>query len=441
MALSDDILARLLALHPKVIDLSLDRLQRLLDALGNPEEHLAPVIHFAGTNGKGSVLSYMRTSLEAAGARVQTYTSPHLVRFHERIRLSQEPGKSQHIEETRLSDLLEECEAANKGAQITFFEITTAAAFLAFSRLEADFLLLETGLGGRLDATNVVKQPALSVLTSIDIDHQQYLGDTLEEIAGEKAGILKRDVPCIVGPQKEAALKVIEQVAQNTHSPLLIFNQDWQAFEQHGRLVYQDDAGLLDLPLPRLAGRHQIDNAGTAIAALRALGFPPLTPAHIETGLRNTRWPARLERLEIGALHGFTGETTEIWLDGGHNPHAARAVASALADLEDRVPKPVVLILGMLNTKDIAQYLAPFKGLCEQIITVQIPGEANAVSAEDIASIAVQQGFTTTPAANLEQALKMASSTNLSDQRILICGSLYLAGNALKLHRGDTAAE
>jgi len=440
MALSDEVLTRLLNLHPKSIDLSLDRLERLLKALNHPERCLPPVIHLAGTNGKGSVLSYMRTSLEAAGARVHSYTSPHLVRFHERIRLGVKPGTSQHIDEYHLSALLEECESANAGYPITFFEITTAAAFLAYSRHDADFLLLETGLGGRLDATNVIDQPALTILTSIDIDHQQYLGDTLEQIAAEKAGILKHDVPCIVAPQKDITLGVIERIAATKHSPLLVSNQDWQAYEQHGRLVYQDEAGLLDLPLPRLAGRHQVENAGTAIAALRALNFTPLTPAHIEQGLRNTRWPARLERLERGTLHELVGKNTEIWLDGGHNPHAAKAVATALADLEDRVPMPVILILGMLNTKEIGGYLAPFKGLCEQIITVKIPGEANAVSAEDIAAQAIKQGFTTTPSQSLEHALKQVASATGREQRLLICGSLYLAGNILKLHRGNVAA-
>lgn len=440
MALSDEILTRLLDLHPMSIDLSLDRLQRLLAALEHPEKQLPPVIHLAGTNGKGSVLSYIRTGLEAAGAGVHCYTSPHLVHFHERIRLAQEPGDSRYIDEYHLSALLEECEVANDGQPITFFEITTAAAFLAYSRHQADFLLLETGLGGRLDATNVIDRPALTILTSIDMDHQQFLGDTLEEIAAEKAGILKPDVLSIVAPQKSAALQVIERIAAEIHSPLLIANQDWQAYEQHGRLVYQDDAGLLDLPLPRLAGRHQIDNAGTAIAALRAINFEGMTTAHIETGLRTVSWPARLERLEKGALHDLTGENTEIWLDGGHNPHAARAIATALADLEDRVPKPVILILGMLNTKEIAGYLAPFKGLCEQIITVKIPGEENAVSAEDLASEAVKQGFTTTSAQSLEQALRHVASSADREQRLLICGSLYLAGNVLKLHRGNVAA-
>jgi len=440
MALSDEILTRLLELHPKSIDLSLERLERLLATLGHPEKHLAPVIHLAGTNGKGSVLSYMRTSLEAAGVTVHSYTSPHLVRFHERIRLGVNKGVSEHIDEYHLSALLEECEKANAGHPITFFEITTAAAFLAFARHEADFVLLETGLGGRLDATNVIDQPALTILTSIDMDHQQYLGDTLEEIAIEKAGILKPDVPCIVATQKSASLSTIETLAAKKQSPLLISNQDWQAFEQHGRLVYQDEAGLLDLPLPRLAGRHQIDNAGTAIAALRALHYTSLTQAHIEEGLRNTRWPARFERLETGSLHELAGENTEIWLDGGHNPHAARAIASALADLEDRVPKPVVLILGMLNTKEIGGYLAPFKGLCEHIITVKIPGEANAVSAEDLGLEAVKQGFTTTSAQSLEHALKQVGSSADREQRLLICGSLYLAGNVLKLHRGNVAA-
>ncbi|MBD3666756.1 MAG: bifunctional folylpolyglutamate synthase/dihydrofolate synthase, partial [Kangiella sp.] len=259
---SDAILDRLTGLHPKLIDLTLDRTERLLAALGHPERSLPPVIHIAGTNGKGSVSAFLQAMFEAAGLRVHRYTSPHLVRFHERIVLDGQP-----IAEPALIDLLEECERVNGGANITYFEITTVAALLAFSRTPADVLLLEVGLGGRFDATNVIEAPAVSVITHIGLDHQQFLGDTIEEIAGEKAGILKRDVPAIIAPQEDAVVPRIEREAAQVHAPLFLGGQDWTAYEEHGRLVYQDTDGLLDLPLPALAGAPPIENAGASIAA------------------------------------------------------------------------------------------------------------------------------------------------------------------------------
>jgi dihydrofolate synthase / folylpolyglutamate synthase len=284
MAVSDTILKRLLELHPKVIDLRLERMWRLLERLGQPQERLPPVIHVAGTNGKGSVVAYLRAIMEAAGLSAHVYTSPHLVRFHERIRIGRHGG-GELISEALLAALLEECEEANGAEPITFFEITTAAALLAFARNPADYLLLEVGLGGRLDATNVVARPRLSVITTVDYDHQHFLGDTLTAIAGEKAGILKQGVPAVIAPQSDEGLVAIERIAAQVNAPLAIAGQDWQAFEQHGGLVYQDETGLFDLPLPQLPGRFQIDNAGTAVAAVRALGDARIGLEHISAGL------------------------------------------------------------------------------------------------------------------------------------------------------------
>ena len=431
MARSDAILERLLTLHPKVIDLSLERIERLLKLLGNPHQALPPVVHVAGTNGKGSVIAFMRTAVEAAGYRVHTYTSPHLVRFHERIRLASEPGVSAFISEAELTAMLEECEVANGGAEITFFEITTAAAFLSFARRPADIVLLETGLGGRLDATNLIDQPALTVITPIDLDHQQFLGETIEEIAGEKAGILKPGVTCVVGPQDDRARQVIERRAAQRDAPLLVCDQEWQAYEERGRLVYQDMGGLFDLPLPRLAGRFQIANAGLAIAALRALDGFTITEADVDAAMLGTDWPGRLARITEGPLLSAAPDDAEIWLDGGHNPSAGRVVAAAIADLEDRVPRPLVLIAGMLNTKDPAGFLKPFVGLAQKVITLTIPGEENALSAQDLRDVALSVGLEAETAPSLAAALAASATDPMQPPRILICGSLYLAGHVL----------
>lgn len=432
MARSDAILERLLTLHPKVIDLDLSRVERLLAALGNPERALPPVIHVGGTNGKGSVVAYLRAMLERSGRAVHVYTSPHLVRFHERIRLGTDGG-SEPIPEPALIALLEECEQANRGQPITFFEITTVAALLAFARHPADWVLLEVGLGGRLDATNVIDHPALAVITTVDLDHQQYLGDDIEAIAAEKAGILKPGVPCVVGPQEDAARRVIEDHAARIGAPILVHGQDWHAHEEHGRLVYQDEAGLLDLPLPRLAGRFQIDNAGTAIAAARALGPGVLAETAIEAGIAGAEWPARLQYLTGGRLFLYAPKGAEIWLDGGHNPAAGRALAQSMAELEERTPRPLVLVVGMLNSKDPAGFLAPFRGLARKVITVTIPGEENAIPAGDLADIAEGQGFEAETAPTVTEALAQCRDVGDVAPRILVCGSLYLAGHVLAL--------
>ncbi len=430
---TDAILERLLALHPKSIDLSLGRLERLLKALGNPEKSLPPVIHIAGTNGKGSTTAYLRAGLSSAGFGVSAYTSPHLVRFHERVRLPK--GL---IEEAELAELLEECERVNADEPITFFEITTAAALLAFSRSPADWLLLEVGLGGRLDATNVVKRPAATVITPVSLDHQQFLGESLAEIAREKAGVLKRGVPCIVGPQTDEALDVIRAEAERIGAPLLIHGQDWMARREHGRLVFEDAQGLSDLPLPKLNGAHQIENAGAAVATLRTLGLEPGALDVAEAGaVENVEWLARMQRLKRGPLVALADEEMELWLDGGHNPAAGIVASSFMAELEEQAPQPLYLVCGMLKTKDPAGYLRAFNGLARRVIAVSIPGEQNSFPAEVTAAAAASVGLPTASAGSVESALKMIRAeieNDLADPtpRVLICGSLYLAGSVLR---------
>ena len=403
----------------------------ILSKLGNPERKLPPVIHVAGTNGKGSTIAYLRHIMEAADLTTHVYTSPHLVKFHERIRLS-----GVLIAEADLSALLEECEIANGKAPITFFEITTAAAFLAYSRLPADYLLLEVGLGGRLDATNVIDKPAVTIITNVDYDHQQYLGDTLSLIAHEKAGILKRNCTGIVGMQPDQARAEIERVAERVHAPLAIAGQDWQAYEQHGRMVFQDEAGLLDLPLPQLKGRHQIDNAGNAIAAIRYLSDERISDAHIAEGVKSTIWPARMQRLGPGGLSDKLPADSELWLDGGHNPSAGRVLAQAFSELNERHSRPLVLIWGMLNTKDVGQFIGCFAGIANRVVTLTIPDEENAVPADKLADAARLHGLSAETASNLDAALRQAGLSGPSP-RILICGSLYLAGRVLAAHGNE----
>ncbi|MFQ1701077.1 bifunctional folylpolyglutamate synthase/dihydrofolate synthase [Loktanella agnita] len=409
----------MMALHPKVMDLVLDRVWRLLAALDHPQDRLPPVIHIAGTNGKGSTQAMIRAGLEASGATVHAYTSPHLARFHERIRQAGEL-----ITEDALSAVLDRCYQANGGAQITYFEITTAAALLAFAETPADYTLLEVGLGGRLDATNVVAEPALTIITPVDLDHQQYLGETLPEIAGEKAGIIKRGAPCVVGPQHDDALEVIERQAARMGAPLLVYGQHWHVGTERGRLVYQDDHGLLDLPLPKLAGPHQIMNAGAAIAALRALGKDE---AACEAAVTQAYWPARMERLTQGALVELAFPA-ELWLDGGHNPAAGKMLA---ATLQEQPERPTHLICGMLNTKDVAGYMRPLAAIARSLTAVSIPGEAATLSAEATAAAAQAAGLTATTADSVRDAI-VAITEKTPHARVLICGSLYLAGHVIR---------
>lgn len=425
MAVSDAILTRLLQLHPKIIDLSLDRMHRLLALLGHPERKLPPVIHVAGTNGKGSTVAFSRAMIEAAGLKVHCYTSPHLVRFHERIRLA-----GNLIAEDHLSALLEECEAANGGEPITFFEITTAAAFLAFSRTPAEYLILEVGLGGRLDATNVIANPRATAITSIGLDHQQFLGETIELIAREKAGILKRGVAGIIGRMPPEARDAIEGMADHVRAPLAIAGQDFDCYEQHGRLVFQDGEGLLDLPLPALKGAHQVNNAGNAIALMRALKDSRIGEEQIAAGLTSATWPARLQRLRDGTLSKLLPPASELWLDGGHNADAGVVLADAFSAMSKRDGKPLTLIWGMLNTKDASQFFRPLAKLANHVVTLTIPGEPNAIPAEQLVETVRALGCAASTATSVENAVRQAAK-NGPASRILICGSLYLAGHVL----------
>lgn len=415
---SDAILDRMMALHPKVIDLTLDRVWRLLEALDNPQNDLPPVIHIAGTNGKGSTQAMIRAGIEGMGKSAHAYTSPHLARFHERIRLAGEL-----ISEDYLTEVLDECYAKNGGIDITYFEITTCAALLAFARTVADYTLLEVGLGGRLDATNVIT-PEISVITPVSKDHEQFLGDTIEKIAAEKAGIIKRGVPCVVGPQVEAAMEVIEATALRLGAPVLAYGQHWHVNTERGRLIYQDEHGLLDLPMPALLGQHQVMNAGAALAVLRHLGADENA---CEAAMANAEWPARMQRLKTGPLIE-SAKSAELWLDGGHNAAAGVAIADLLSTLPKRETH---LICGMLNTKDVGGYLSPLASHVKSLTAVSIPGEANTLPAEATALAASQVGMEAQIAENVGQALKTIVS-NAPDSRVLICGSLYLAGVVLR---------
>ncbi|WP_332701261.1 bifunctional folylpolyglutamate synthase/dihydrofolate synthase [Devosia sp.] len=422
MSRTDAILKRLSALHPKLIDLSLDRILPLLEELGSPHEHLPPVIHVAGTNAKGSTIAYLRAFLEAAGKSVHVYNSPHLVHFNERIRLA---GKL--VSTRRLNAALERVEAVNAGRPITFFEITTATAFLLYAETPADYLLLETGMGGTYDTTNVVTHPLGVIITPIDFDHQGFLGNTITEITASKAGIFKRGSKAVIGLQRPEARIVLERTARRLGIAPLWQNEDFHGAAQDGRLVYQDEAGLLDLPPPALLGAHQFDNAALAIAASRHFGLP-VDNAAFERGLRNVVWPARLAPLQ-GKLRNLLPAGAELWLDGGHNAHGAAALAQALAEMNRRRPAPLVLIMGMMNTRSPAEFLAPFAGKAAQVLTLTIPGEPNAHPAHYIAEQARQAGFAAQASRSVVTALKAAAAQ--PNVRVLICGSLYLAGDVL----------
>lgn len=423
---SPAILERLLSLHPKRMDLSLGRVEKLLAKLGNPEMRLPPVVHVAGTNGKGSTIATMRAILEAAGHKVHVYTSPHLVSFHERIRLA-----GTIVSDADLSRALTICEEANDGDPITFFEITTVAAFLLFAEQPADVLLLEVGLGGRLDATNVVPNPVVSVITSISLDHEQWLGGTLEEIAGEKAGILRRGVPAVMAGQVDGVRDVLERAAARVGAPCRIGGQDWLGRQEGGRFVVEDETGLIDLPLPRLPGQHQIGNAGLAVTALKVAGLLPI-PDLVEAGILATDWPARMQRLQSGTYLEQMPAGTELWLDGGHNADAGRVAASFIADLEERAPKPLYLVAGMLNTKDPLHYFEAFRGLVRHVFAVPIQDTEASWSAEELSRSAEAAGLTAgsmeTVAEALDHIRRIADGETM---RILICGSLYLAGEVL----------
>lgn len=414
---SDATLARLTGLHPKLIDLSLGRIERLLASLGHPERQLPPVVHVAGTNGKGSTIAFVKSITEAAGLAVHVYTSPHLVRFNERIVVAGEV-----IGDEALADILEACEAANGGASITFFEVTTAAAFMAFAGTPADLVLIETGLGGRFDATNVIARPALTAITPISIDHTHFLGDTVAAIAGEKAGILKPGVECVVAAQTAEAAAVIAARASEIGAPLARHDQDWRL---HG-MTYADARGAMDLPEPGLAGRHQVENAALAVACVRHLRAFDFSAQDIVTGVRRASWPARLQRLIDGKLSELLPKNWQLWLDGGHNPAAAARLAEVLADWAG---DPVDLVVGMLRTRDPVEFLAPLAPFVTRARAVAVPGEESTLTAEELAAAARRVGIDADPADSVGIAVR--SLVDRSGGRILICGSLYLAGSVL----------
>ncbi|MCI3181518.1 bifunctional folylpolyglutamate synthase/dihydrofolate synthase [Caulobacter sp. CCUG 60055] len=424
----DAALERLRALHPNRIDLSLGRMRRLCAALGHPERLLPPVVHVAGTNGKGSTVAYLRAIGEAAGLKVHVFTSPHLVRFAERIRLA-----GRLIDEDRLADVLERVEAANAGEPITFFEITTAAAFQAFAETPADLCLLEVGLGGVLDATNVVDRPAVSVVTPVDIDHREFLGDTLTAIAGEKAGIIKAGAPAVVARQHDEAMAVIEARAEALGAPLTVIGREIDAWSERGRLMVQTPDRLLDLPAPSLFGPHQFDNAGLAVAAALALEEARIDETAIARGVAGAVWPARFQRLTQGPLAAMAAERgADLWLDGGHNPHAGRALAQALAALQARDGRPTVLICGLLARKDARGFFAPLAEVSPMVLTTAFEAEA-AASPDDLALAAGEAGLVADPCDGVHDAMRRALAVEGAPPRIVICGSLHLAGEVLAL--------
>lgn len=423
---SDLILARLMQLHPKKIDLSLDRIERLLSALGHPEKSLPPVIHIAGTNGKGSTLAMLDAMLTASGKKVHRYISPHLVRFNERILIHGEP-----IAEAELAACLDICEKANEGMPITFFEITTAAAMLAFKEVPADYILLETGLGGRVDATNIIDKPLLTLISPVSMDHEAFLGDTLAKIAFEKAGIIKAGVPVMIGPQQPDALDVLSGRALELLAPLTAAGQDWEVENQQHHLGYRSGEEITVYDLPCLAGTHQLDNAGLAISAARFLG---LHERGINQGLRRAYWPARLQPIREGSLISRIGSGQELWLDGGHNPAAGLALADSLNSLAQG--RPVDVILGMLTTKDVSAFLGPLKPMIERLVAVAVPDEPASRDPADTVAIAEEMGIEASASLSIEQAVSVLAKTKPGPRLILICGSLYLAGHVLKTING-----
>jgi dihydrofolate synthase / folylpolyglutamate synthase len=429
-----ELIARLSELHPQRIELGLERMAELLQRLDHPEHKLPPVIHVAGTNGKGSTIAFLRAIMEAAGLRVHAYTSPSLVRVNERFRIGRSGGGIL-VSDDELYAAFERCERANAGAPITLFEIETAAALWLFAQHPADVVLLEVGLGGRLDATNVIDAPLATVIAPISTDHTEFLGDSLITIAREKAGIIKRNVPVVCAEQPAEALAVIEQHAKRMQAPLHRAGQEWQVNIERGRLVYQDDRGLMDLAAPKLFGRHQFDNAGLAIATLRAQDRFRIEMAAFEPGIIHAEWPARMQRLGSGKLLDQAPRGCEIWLDGGHNAEGGRVAAAALGDLEERVSRPLVVIVGMMANKDPGAFLANFAGLTRHIIAVQIPDRDNPMPPDRLADAARQLGMRVETAVGIEAALSsLARLVYEEAPRILITGSLYLAGHVLSVN-------
>lgn len=431
--LADAAVERLMQLHPKGFDLSLTRIRGVLEKLGNPHLNLPPVIHIAGTNGKGSTTAFCRALLEAGGYKVHVHTSPHLVNWNERYRLGA-AGGGKLVSDEVFVDAVERVAIANGGQHITVFEILTAVAFVLFSEHPADVVIMEVGLGGRFDATNVIPEPAVAVIMPISIDHQAFLGDTVELIAAEKAGIIKQNCPVVIGYQPyNEAREVLVSTTDRLDCPTAVYGQDFIAFEEHGRMVFQDEDGLIDLPMPRLPGRHQMSNAAAAIEAISMAGFT-LSDKAIEKALMVVDWPARMQRLTHGKLVDLAPEASEIWLDGGHNPGAGVVISEALGDLEERNSRPLFIIIGMINTKEPVGYFQAFAGMARHVYTVPIPSHDAGIPNDELALAAQKAGLTAEPVHSVANALKLLRDTSANDEvppRILIGGSLYLAGEVL----------
>ena len=429
-----DEIDRLMGLHPKGYDLSLDRIRRLLDKFGNPQNNMPPVVHITGTNGKGSATAFCRAMLEAAGLSVHVHNSPHLIDWHERYRIGQAGGSSALVDDATLTEAIRRVAHANNGEPITVFEILTAVCFLLFSEHDADLALIEVGLGGRFDATNVIDHPAACLIMPISLDHQSYLGDRVELIAAEKAGIIKPGVPVVVGfQQEETARDVVVATADRLGCQVSVYGKDYQAHEEHGRLVYQDETGLADLPLPNLPGRHQLANAAAAIRALKAAGFD-LANRDIETGLQRVEWPGRMQRLTAGRVFEAAPPGAEIWIDGGHNPGAGVVIGETLAEIEERVSRPLFLVCGMINTKDPEGFFAAFDGMARHVYTVPVNNSDAGIDPVMLSGEASKAGLSAQPALNVFQALQLMQEDweeMETPPRILICGSLYLVGEVL----------
>ncbi len=431
--LADRQIEHLMTLHPKGFDLSLERITRLLDRLGNPQDRLPPVIHIAGTNGKGSAAAFSRALLEAEGYRVHVHTSPHLVNWHERYRLGAEGG-GKFVADDVLADAIARAAEANAGETITVFEILTAVTFLLFAEHPADAAIIEVGLGGRFDATNVIRKPAVSIIMPVSLDHEAYLGDRVELIAAEKAGIIKPGRPVVIGAQEyDAARDVLIETAERLGCPLTVYGQDFVALEEHGRMIYQDETGLMDLTPPRLPGRHQYANAAAAIAAVRAGGFE-LGERAADKAMTTVSWPGRMQRLPQGKLTALAPEGAEIWLDGGHNPGAGLVIAEALTEQEEKFARPLFLISGMINTKDQTGYFRAFKGIARHVYTVPVAFSDASVSNAELAVRAGEAELSAEPVNSVADALMLLRETwdhSEPPPRILIGGSLYLAGAVL----------
>ncbi|UNE54267.1 bifunctional folylpolyglutamate synthase/dihydrofolate synthase [Bartonella machadoae] len=416
--------------YPKKFDLSLERILRLLESLGNPHLKLAPVLHIAGTNGKGSACAICRALLESAGYRVHVYSSPHLVHWNERCRLGQKGG-GQLVTENQLAETIREIIKVNRQEPITIFEIFTAAAFMLFSTHPADVVILEVGLGGRFDATNVIQKPAVSLIMPIDYDHETFLGNTIAEIAFQKGGIIKPTVPVVIGKQNhQDTLSVLISIADKNKAPYSLFDQDYQSYREHGRMVFQHNQGLMDLPLPNLIGAHQIANAGASLEAIYQAGFQ-LSEQAISHALQNIYWPARMQHLTHGSLVDKLSPNIDLWLDGGHNPAAGKVVAEELTQWRKKTNRPIVMIAGMLNTKDAVGYFRPLANLVDKIYTIPLADSTAGICPKNLAESAQKVGLFASPQAHLQDALQKINAEH-NNAIVLIGGSLYLAGDILR---------